>query len=556
MTIKKIKVGSTTHDIRADSADKLNTNAGSATSPVYFANGVPVECTYDLNKTVPSNAVFTDTKVTSSANNGTKIYFTGTSNSAGETNTQLLNTGIFADCETGYLHLTNLLHVGGDTNWSKFFHNGTDTIITNGSGTGVLKLTSGGVLSLSTNSGSSFRQVATLDGSEALTNKTYNGYTLAAACAKGVTDSTAAGAIGTGSNLVTERDVYYGLPKINGLHNYTSSTSIYAPTAGGTSGYVLIGNGTTSAPVWKTLANANIAAKGHTHSYLPLSGGTMTGSIVFSDDYGFTQLSRDAGTFSIATFNGGAGSNIYLYDGTISINDNFEIDSSGRPIVSNGASYRLYDNTGTAKSGMWLSSTNNLHLGNYETTGHGGDTYINSYYGNIHIRNSGRGIIYLTDSNNIGFFRPSATNVNCLGGSSYRWQTIYAKNALNTSSDYYQKENIQEMPQKYIDMLDDIEPVIFKFKDGDRLHGGYISQWIEESMEKHDIAAEEFGGFCKDPKLDENEEAIEGEYEYSLRYSEFIPIIHAKMKQLNKEYKEEINKLKEEINELKLLINQ
>lgn len=85
-----------------------------------------------------------------------------------------------------------------------------------------------------------------------------NGYTLAAACAKGVTDSTGAGAISTGTNLVTERDVYYGLPKINDKHDYNSGTTIYAPTAGGASGYVLVGNGTTSAPVWsQTLAIAN-----------------------------------------------------------------------------------------------------------------------------------------------------------------------------------------------------------------------------------------------------------------------------------------------------------
>jgi hypothetical protein len=45
----------------ASSASKLGTNAGSATNPVYFSGGVPVACTYSLNKTVPSNAKFTDT---------------------------------------------------------------------------------------------------------------------------------------------------------------------------------------------------------------------------------------------------------------------------------------------------------------------------------------------------------------------------------------------------------------------------------------------------------------------------------------------------------------
>ena len=44
----------------AAAALKLTSNAGSSTQPVYFSGGVPVACTYSLNKTVPSNAVFTD----------------------------------------------------------------------------------------------------------------------------------------------------------------------------------------------------------------------------------------------------------------------------------------------------------------------------------------------------------------------------------------------------------------------------------------------------------------------------------------------------------------
>lgn len=84
------------------------------------------------------------------------------------------------------------------------------------------------------------------------TTGTINGYTLAAACAKAVTDSSSASAISTGISLVTERDVYYGLPTINGSHTYTSSTNIYAPTAVGTSGYVLVSSGS-GAPTWKDI---------------------------------------------------------------------------------------------------------------------------------------------------------------------------------------------------------------------------------------------------------------------------------------------------------------
>lgn len=46
----------------ANSAVKLDSSAGSATQPVYFSEGKPVACTYTLGKSVPSNAVFTDTK--------------------------------------------------------------------------------------------------------------------------------------------------------------------------------------------------------------------------------------------------------------------------------------------------------------------------------------------------------------------------------------------------------------------------------------------------------------------------------------------------------------
>lgn len=45
----------------AASATALTTSAGSATQPVYFSGGKPVACSYTLGKSVPSNAVFTDT---------------------------------------------------------------------------------------------------------------------------------------------------------------------------------------------------------------------------------------------------------------------------------------------------------------------------------------------------------------------------------------------------------------------------------------------------------------------------------------------------------------
>lgn len=66
-----------------------------------------------------------------------------------------------------------------------------------------------------------------------------------------VSDSiTAAALTSSDTNLATVRDIYYGTPTINGSKVYTSSTSIYAPTTGGTPGAVLVANGT-GAPGWE-----------------------------------------------------------------------------------------------------------------------------------------------------------------------------------------------------------------------------------------------------------------------------------------------------------------
>lgn len=45
----------------ATSANKLTKDAGSKNQPVYFENGVPVKLPYSINKSIPANAIFTDT---------------------------------------------------------------------------------------------------------------------------------------------------------------------------------------------------------------------------------------------------------------------------------------------------------------------------------------------------------------------------------------------------------------------------------------------------------------------------------------------------------------
>lgn len=53
--------GSSSAGGSATSAVKLDSSAGSVTQPIYFSGGKPTACSYTLGKSVPSNAVFTDT---------------------------------------------------------------------------------------------------------------------------------------------------------------------------------------------------------------------------------------------------------------------------------------------------------------------------------------------------------------------------------------------------------------------------------------------------------------------------------------------------------------
>lgn len=96
----------------ANVANKLNTNAGSATQPVYFSGGIPVACTNTLGKSVPSDAVFTDAKVTQTVRTTDgefPILLRGTSAGTSTTTTgTTFGTKMTANPSTGTMTITSL----------------------------------------------------------------------------------------------------------------------------------------------------------------------------------------------------------------------------------------------------------------------------------------------------------------------------------------------------------------------------------------------------------------------------------------------------------------
>ena len=189
--------------------------------------------------------------------------------------------------------------------------------------------------------------------------------TLGAASDKNILDRTSATAFSsTGTDLlVTERTIYYGLPTINNSHNYTSSTTIYAPTAGGTANtHALVGNGETSAPKWvnigPTLATST-AATGSAGQKLKVTVLEQDSSEVeltkaATNAYGVTKLSSDvSNSTELAATPAGVGAaitNALADNGTIKNAINVAVNGTQNKITYFTATHEVGDSNITYDS--------------------------------------------------------------------------------------------------------------------------------------------------------------------------------------------------------------
>lgn len=130
---------------------------------------------------------------------------------------------------------------------------------------------------------------------------------------------------------------------------------------------------------------------------------------------------------------------------------------------------------------------------------------------------------------------PETSGKLALGTSGKKWTVVYANNGTIQTSDRTKKKDIDYDLENFNNFYKELKPVSYKFIDGTsgRTHVGFIAQDVEESLENNDLTALDFAGFCKDQKskdiLDNDgvvvgTEPIEGEYDYSLRYDEFVAL--------------------------------
>ena len=125
-----------------------------------------------------------------------------------------------------------------------------------------------------------------------------------------------------------------------------------------------------------------------------------------------------------------------------------------------------------------------------------------------------------------GDFAPNADNRYNLGAPNFVWSAIYCSTNELNGSDRNIKNSIEALPEKYVRMFELIEPKRYKLNNGTsgRYHTGFIAQEIEAAMQDCGITSQEFAGWAE-AKLDD------GSKTYFLRYSEFIPILWAKVRE-------------------------
>lgn len=135
-----------------------------------------------------------------------------------------------------------------------------------------------------------------------------------------------------------------------------------------------------------------------------------------------------------------------------------------------------------------------------------------------------------------GDFAPNADNRYNLGAPNFVWSAIYCSTNELNGSDRNIKNSIEALPEKYVRMFELVEPKRYKLNNGTsgRFHTGFIAQEVEDAMRACGIESKEFAGWAAAKRED-------GSETYFLRYSEFIPILWAKVR----EQEERLKRLEE-----------
>ena len=372
----------------------------------------------------------------------------------------------------------------------------------------------------------------------------------------------------------------------------------------GTTDISKIGNGTCTGAI--SSLSSSLA------NHLPLSGGTMTGTIIGQHKLPGSTASDSNGmvlgvqtTANTGIFNGNGDGNgadvanliikswcgVGFVDGCSGQGMTVGIDCRSGNITCNSITIRNVGSvTDLLNSKLSTSASCNKNWnwsGKNETPAWiwGGSDGTNMYVYNptyilvqgIRNRVTNRAMT-ITDDNHVRTYESNGVGMNgaiSLGSANYRFSQLYVTSSSISTSDKNYKDDIKSLTDKHLQFFMKLQPVSFLFKDGTsgRTHIGFIAQDVEQAMSECGLTDLDFAGFCKDQKIDsklvDGEEVNEPildengnpEYIYSLRYEEFIALNTYVIQELwkrvdavekeNIETKNQIKSMQQDIAELK-----
>ena len=258
----------------------------------------------------------------------------------------------------------------------------------------------------------------------------------------------------------------------------------------------------------------------------------LTGEITFTDFDNSTQntinnANTNASTALSTAISVSGTVSGWTYPGTTEINGSAIRTGTVEASILRGGSIQILDDSGRSIGEFTVENTGFNGLKSVTLSSEEVVIDVTDPEGEISLQTRDTGIEIGTNEiiTITGDLRPIEDDYYWIGSSSRAWSDIYLVNDPTIVSDKSKKTSISYEMGLYEEFFDALKPATYLLKNGTsgRTHIGLISQDVEEALFASNLTSFDFAGFIKSPVLDKNGKET-GEYNYALRYGEFIAL--------------------------------
>ena len=258
----------------------------------------------------------------------------------------------------------------------------------------------------------------------------------------------------------------------------------------------------------------------------------LTGEITFTDFDNSTQntinnANTNASTALSTAISVSGTVSGWTYPGTTEINGSAIRTGTVEASILRGGSIQILDDLGRTIGEFTVENTGFRGLKSITLSSEEVVIDVTDPEGEISLQTRDTGIEIGTNEiiTITGDLRPKEDDYYWIGESSRAWSDIYLVNDPTIVSDKSKKTSISYKMGLYEEFFDALKPATYLLKNGTsgRTHIGLISQDVEEALFASNLTSFDFAGFIKSPVLDKNGKET-GEYNYALRYGEFIAL--------------------------------